>query len=228
MHVIDTEYRVETPEGIDLSAELAGPIPRSIAFLIDLFFRLAVAYVAMIIIGTLNWATGPFLILYFLLEWFYPVLFEVLYNGQTPGKRLLSIAVVNDDLTPVTWNASIIRNFLRTADFLPLLYVSGLICMIINKHCKRLGDISAGTIVVYKTKKRPSSTLPDVTPTAPLFQFETEDQVAIIDFTERHTELSTSRKHEIATILKPIHGLEGEAAQEYIHKIGRWYLGGKD
>ncbi len=228
MFVIDTEYTVETPEGIDLTADVAGPIPRALAFFIDLLFRLVAVYLFFIVFQALSWANGPIYILYFLLEWFYPVAFEILYHGQTPGKRIVGLVVVNDDLTPIKWNASIIRNFLRTADFLPFLYVGGVICMILNTNYKRLGDIAAGTIVVYKSSKRSTIKPPAVTPTAPRFQFDIEDQIAIMDFVERHSELSTSRKQEIANILEPIHGLQDKAAEEYIHGVGLWYLGGKD
>ena len=117
---IDTVYDVETPEAIDLTANLAGPLARTLAYSIDLCIRTGVSTVAIIILAFMNEAGwGVFLIVSFLLEWFYPVLFEVLRQGQTPGKKWLGLAVVNDDLTPITWSSSIIRNLLRAVDILP-------------------------------------------------------------------------------------------------------------
>lgn len=228
MYLINTEYKVETPEGVDLTAELAGPIPRILAFIIDISIRFGVIYVFYLIFQSLNWTVGPVFIAYFLLEWFYPTLFEVLYRGQTPGKRIVGLVVVNDDLTPVSWNSSIIRNFLRTVDFLPVLYVGGLITMIINPHYKRLGDLSAGTIVVYKNRTKDSEQLPKVKAIAPNLTLELEDQVAIVNFTQRHSEFSSDRAQEIANILEPIHGLQNKNAVNHLHGLGKWYLGGKD
>ncbi|GAB2189026.1 RDD family protein [Sessilibacter sp. MAH2] len=229
MNLIDVQYRVETPEGIDLIAKPAGPMVRAAAFGIDISFRFAICYAVALAFDVFEWSIGVVFITLFIVEWFYPVLFEVLYHGQTPGKKITGIVVVNDDLTAVSWGPSIIRNLLRTADFLPFFYIGGLIFSLSNDSFKRLGDLSAGTVVVYKnrdTKKK--LTLPKVAPTAPASALDLEDQIAIIDFTERDSELSQGRKIELANILAPIHGLKDKKAVEHIQSIGRWYLGGKD
>ena len=72
---------------------------------------------------------GAAFVTVFLLEWFYPVFFEVYRNGATPGKQALNLAVVQDDGIPVGWSASMVRNLLRTADLLPFLYGCGLLSM---------------------------------------------------------------------------------------------------
>ena len=135
--MLDTRYRVEIPGGIKLEAQVVGPIPRFFALAIDLAIR-----------GAL-----------FLVEWFYPVLFEVLWRGQTPGKRALGISVINDDLTPVTLGPSLVRNLLRVVDFLPVFYLAGLVTMLSNRRFQRLGDLAAGTLVIsVRESAKPSAT----------------------------------------------------------------------
>ncbi|MEJ2416940.1 MAG: RDD family protein [Exilibacterium sp.] len=110
------------PEGIDLHAELAGPIPRILAYTVDIFIRLIALTTVSATLSFMGKAgTGVILVLSFLAEWFYPVIFEVLNKGQTPGKLTLGLAVVNDDLTPISWGTSVLRNLLRAADFLPFI-----------------------------------------------------------------------------------------------------------
>ena len=80
---------VETPEGIDLNAVLAGPVSRILAYLTDISIRsmvLMVLFPLSLLIGKAG--MGIFLLITFLLEWFYPVIFEVYFKGQTPGKKI--------------------------------------------------------------------------------------------------------------------------------------------
>ena len=225
--MIDTRYQIETPEGIDLQADLAGPSPRALAFLVDFAIRIAVYIAASIVLGLAGWAYGFFLVLVFLLEWFYPVVFEVMLKGQTPGKQIMGLVVVNDDLTPVTWQASIIRNLLRTADILPMGYLFGLSSMLISQRFQRLGDLAAGTLVVHKIPAPKPAELPSCPPVAPAQAMELDEQTAVVIFTERHGQLTDSRKQELANILFPLHGLENEQAVNHLHGLGRWLLGDK-
>ena len=113
----------ETPEGILLELRPAGINPRLYAFLLDWGIRLAVLYVIAIAatffqgLGVAFW-----LIVIFLAEWFYPVVFELSPSGATPGKRVFGLKVVMDSGLPVTVAASVTRNLLRFADFLPFGY----------------------------------------------------------------------------------------------------------
>ena len=224
---LDTAYDVETPEAIDLCAQLAGPLPRILAYLTDFCIRGVVLIVAMTILAFLGKAGwGVFLIISFALEWFYPVFFEVLRRGQTPGKKILQIAVVNDDLTPVTWNASLIRNLLRAADVLPFGYLLGVVSVTCSQYFQRLGDFAAGTVVIYRKKAPHSVALPKVPPVAPaagLLSFD--DQLMIASFTRRHDQISPARQQELAEILAPLTHKQGEDAVAYLHSIGVWLLG---
>ncbi len=131
--LLDTLYQVETPEGIDLHAQLAGPVPRIVAYAIDITIRMIVILVVSIVLAfTGNTGIGLILLISFLLEWFYPVFFEVYRQGQTPGKKQMKLIVVNDDLTPVNFGTSLIRNLLRFTDFFPVFYLGGLLCMVVS------------------------------------------------------------------------------------------------
>ncbi|MEX1073640.1 MAG: RDD family protein, partial [Burkholderiales bacterium] len=129
-------------------------MPRALAWAIDFVLR-AVVVIAVAMgagyFGMAGWGLA-FLTL-FIVEWLAPAWFEVTWNGQTPGKRALGIAVLNDDGTPVRWSASLTRNLLRAVDFLPFLYGFGLAAMLANRDFKRLGDLAAGTVEVYAPGK---------------------------------------------------------------------------
>ncbi|WP_281647000.1 RDD family protein [Parendozoicomonas sp. Alg238-R29] len=224
---IDTTWKVETPEGIDLHAEVAGPVPRALAYITDLLIRGVIMLVLAIALGLLGYAgQGILMICAFLLEWFYPVVFEVFRQGQTPGKRQYGIAVVNDDLTPVMPGTSFIRNLLRTADFLPFFYMAGLVSMLTTKQFRRLGDLAAGTLVIHVPPKQDTEQLPKVCPTAPTIPLNSNDQTAIIDFTRRHEQLSTPRQQELANILEPLLKDKDENAVTKLRSLGVWLLGG--
>lgn len=228
--LISTQVLVETPEGIDLHAEPAGMIVRSLAYILDLLIRVGVLFVLSIIFLFVFGGEAGFgfiLISAFLLEWFYPVIFEVYFKGQTPGKKLLGIAVVHDDLTPVSWGSSVTRNLLRTADFFPSFYGLGLVCMSANKNFQRIGDIVAGTLVVYRHKSKVNDALPEGKPQPAPVSLERDDQIAIVEFTQRHRQLSEDRQQELAEILDPILPVESIHRVEYLQGVGRWLLGNR-
>jgi len=149
--LLDTFRQVETPEGMALELRCAGAVPRSMAWLLDFIIRMAVLWVlgmALAIMGAAG--MGVMLIVMFLTFWLYPIAFEVLNDGQTLGKRMLGLRVINDNGTPVTWVPSIVRNLLRTVDMMPAMYGFGLVCTLVDPSMRRLGDLAAGTLVVCK------------------------------------------------------------------------------
>ncbi|WP_193162939.1 RDD family protein [Microbulbifer hainanensis] len=226
--MLDTTYNVETPEGIDLRAQAAGPVPRILAFAVDVFYRSLVLTGLGIALAFADRAgMGIWLVCSFLLEWFYPVYFEVMRGGQTPGKKAFGLMVVNDNLTPISWGASLLRNLLRFADFLPFAYAAGVISMTLNRNFQRLGDMAAGTLVVYREAEHRQTSLPDVAPLAPPRGLQLQDQLAVISLTERHGELSDARQRELADLLQPVTGKSDRAALNYLRAVGNWLLGGK-
>jgi len=203
--MLDTLRRVPTPEGIELTLRLAGPVPRAYAFVVDLLIRgviLLVLVQILVFLGRSGW--GLMAIAYFLLEWFYPVLFELLWGGATPGKRAFNLMVVNDNGTPVTVGASITRNLLRAVDFMPAFWAFGLLSMLFTRDFKRLGDLAAGTVVVYRDKVRSRAALPEVPPRAPSYPLSLAERRAVLNFAERYSLLTEERADEVAAHAGPL------------------------
>ncbi len=226
--MLDTRYRVEIPGGINLEAQVVGPIPRFLAFAIDLSLRLIIGFILLIAsipFGIFGLGGGFFLIFLFVIEWLYPVLFEVLWKGQTPGKKALGISVINDDLSPVTLGSSLVRNLLRTVDFLPLFYLAGLMTMVCNRRFQRLGDLAAGTLVISVRETPKPAPMRDIVPLAPATPLLRTEQSSIIDFLQRSPQLSEPRQQELASILEGVTHDKAEDGVEQLHRIGAWFLG---
>jgi hypothetical protein len=142
----------------------------------------------------------------FLLEWLYPAWFEVHWSGSTPGKRALGLMVLNDDGTPVRWPAALTRNLLRTLDFLPLFYFFGFCAMVTNRDFKRLGDLAANTLVVYREAKPQALAIPPAPPFAPGIALSATEQRAVLDFAERSARLTPERAAELAGLVPSLTG----------------------
>ena len=84
----------------------------------------------------------------FAILWGYYILFEIVWNGQSPGKRWQGLRVLRLDGTPVSASEAVIRNLIRIVDFLPFAYGIGVITMFVNGQSRRLGDLAAGTLVI--------------------------------------------------------------------------------
>lgn len=226
--MLDTRYRVEIPGGINLEAQVVGPIPRFFAFAIDLGIRGTIIFVLSILsipLGSAGLGGGFFLIFLFVIEWLYPVLFEVFSRGQTPGKKLLKISVIKDDLSPVTLGASMVRNLLRTVDFLPLFYLVGLVTMLSNQRFQRLGDLAAGTLVISVAESTKPAAMQEIAPLAPPTSLLRPEQTSIIEFLQRSNQLSEPRQQELASILEGITHEKGSDGVEQLRRIGAWFLG---
>lgn len=225
---IDTTRPYETPEGVSLSLRVAGPVARACAWGIDVAIR-GVLYVFLAYALSVFGGVGFSLILigWFVLEWLYPVLFEV-RSGSTPGKRAMGLQVVHDNGTPVAFNASMIRNIVRVADFLPLLYGFGLAAMLIDRDFRRLGDLAAGTLVVYADRAEQAGALPDVAPMPLPVSLTLDEQLKLLLFAERSGSLSRERRIELAEILGGITGRRGEQAVACLQGYARWILEGRE
>ena len=172
---------------------------RARAWFFDLLIRMAILLMLGLILGALGKVgTGLMVLIAFVLEWAYPVLFEVLRQGQTPGKRACDLRVLHEDGTPVQWRASVARNLIRAVDFLPVCYGFGLIAMLLNRDFKRLGDLAAGTIVVHSERRRASKRMPVEEPLASQTALNLAEQRAVIDFAERRATWSAERANELA------------------------------
>jgi uncharacterized RDD family membrane protein YckC len=226
---LDTIVTAETPEGILLELRPAGLPARCYAFLIDLLIRLGILYaIEMAGIATGGIGVALTIILAFVLEWFYPVVFELSRWGATPGKRSVGLRVVMDNGLPITPAASLTRNLLRAADFLPLLYAFAIVSMLLRKDSKRLGDLAAATLVVYQPKPAARIPLGEIAPLAPAIALTPRDQAALIALAARATRLTAARVDELAALAAPVSGDSGQSGPEVTRRVlgvAQWYLG---
>ncbi len=232
---LDTLYTVETPEGITLSLRPAGVVSRALAYVADFGIRLGLFLVIAVVAGALGGVgSAVLLISYFALEWFYPVAFELALGGATPGKRMMGIQVVMDSGLPLTPGASVIRNLLRAADFLPFLYAAGAACVLLRADFKRMGDIAAGTLVVYAGSVRLHGEVPAAEPLAPARPLALREQVAILAWAARATRLTPERLEELAHMAAPVIPGNGSRAgadssdTSRLLGLAQWVLGRRE
>ncbi len=224
---LDTLRSIATPEGCELTLRLAGPVSRARAWLFDATIRWIVmvfAFMAFSYLGKFGY--GVAILIYFVVSNLYPVLFEVFWHGQTPGKWFIGLRVLHDDGTPVRLGSSVLRNLLRFVDALPVGYALGLVSQWINQDGKRLGDILAGTVVVYHgkraegTKNHVEATPYDGAAINPAFPLSMQEQQALLEFSRRANSLTAERREELALLAEPLtDGLSGPAASQRLQAI---------
>lgn len=171
--LLDTLRAFPTPEHIAFEYRLAGPLARAAAWGIDLLIRgglFVIIAVPMVMLGGTA-STGLILVLLFALDWLSGGLCEWLWRGQTPGKRALGIQVIGVDGLPAGFGACMIRNLLRWADGFPYLgflpsFGLGLTALAATGRFQRLGDLAAGTLVIYAERRLPPRQAPPQEPAA--------------------------------------------------------------
>jgi uncharacterized RDD family membrane protein YckC len=224
--MLDTYREVLTPEGVALHLPAAGPVPRALAWLIDLVLRMAVLIALSMMLGMLGaLGEGLYLIGLFLVYWAYPIVLEAAWNGQTPGKRALGLRVVAGDGAPVGWLPAVVRNLMRSVDMLPFGYATGLVSCLCDRHGRRLGDLVADTMVVHVLPRASEPRLPAAMPMAPAQCLLADEQVAIVAFGERAPRLSPGRQAELAALLYPLTGSAGAEGVGRLYGIAGWLLG---
>jgi uncharacterized RDD family membrane protein YckC len=155
--------QIRTAEGVLFSQPLAGPVTRFLAWFVDLLciglLMWVVGWLSMLV-GFLGWnVAGAFAtVAYFVISIGYGIAFEWGWRGQTLGKKLFRLRVVDVEGMRLQFNQIVTRNLLRFVDSLPLVYfVGGLACWFSPK-CQRLGDLAANTVVV----RNPQVIEPDI------------------------------------------------------------------
>jgi len=205
----------------------AGVVVRGMAFLVDELIRWVIIMLAMIFSGVLgDFGFGLGLVVAFLCYWLYPVIFELANNGQTPGKKSFGLQVVHDDGTPIRLPASLLRNLLLAVDFLPVAYFLGIVTMTLSSRFRRVGDLAAGTMVVYCDRIAPNVTAEVEGVRLPPVPLTPEEQVLFLEFQERQLKISAERGEELAEILSSVIGSRGEQAVREVLRIANGVRGG--
>jgi uncharacterized RDD family membrane protein YckC len=154
---------IRTPENVSFEFELAGIASRAAAWLIDVTVMGALLIAAIIVVGFFGVVAGGlavalYFVLAFVVQWGYGALCEFHFSGQTLGKRAVGIRVLQAAGTPITWSQAVVRNLVRVVDALPIVYLTGGCCALLDENARRLGDIAAGTVVVRQRRSpRPSA-----------------------------------------------------------------------
>ncbi len=153
---LDTTIRLITPERITFLYPLAGPFRRTWAYVIDAILWILLAVLALTLSGWLTLGgeagIGLFLVVLFALQWGYGAFWEGLFNGRTPGKRIMKLRVVSALGTPVTGGQAVLRNLTWPVEgAVPFGFLPALASMVLTRKFQRLGDLAAGTMVVVES-----------------------------------------------------------------------------
>lgn len=236
---LDTLQAMELAEGVEIRLRVAGPLPRGGALLLDLCFQWAVLIVVQMVMGLSSMvfgtmtAQGVMMIIWFVMSWWYPVLFEAGKWGATPGKRICGLRVVQTSGSPIHFGQAVLRNFLRYADGMPYLiggiagiptFGFGLAVMLATKRFQRLGDLAAGTVVVYdKPMTMPGlQTPPSLDSLAPAVALRPEEVRAVVAFRDRASSWSDGRRVEIADHAHELSGASGPAGVSRLVSMAKW------
>lgn len=237
--LLQREIVIRTPENIELHYALCGAGSRAAAYFLDLMLmsfvtQLGIPLIAAVLALLLKglspesdlWAAALGSLLFFALYNSYFIFFEWLLNGQTPGKRFLGIRVIKQGGYALTFFDTLLRNLLRTIDFIPAFYGVGLVSLLLTRHCQRLGDMAAGTFVVRQQEVQTQSLLaglavpasPPVQPPAIQLAAIPSEVVALAnEFMGRRTELSPRSRQELGAelvdLVQRTSGLEPQPTQ---------------
>ena len=148
---------INTPEGITFALRLAGPVARFLAWIIDLGCVLVILVpfnmgIQLIMVVSSDFAMAAGIISYFLVSIGYAILCEWHYKGQTIGKRLMSVRVMDIQGLRLQFSQIVIRNLLRFIDSIPVCYLVGGLSCLLSPKSQRLGDLAANTIVIREPK----------------------------------------------------------------------------
>jgi uncharacterized RDD family membrane protein YckC len=228
------EYSISTPENVELRLELAGLGNRMLAAGIDTLILLVVLVSIFITFAFAAWCcrasmdassfatfSAYFLMVTITLSLVIPfgyfIFFEGLWHGQTPGKKIAHIRVIDQAGQPIGWTASFVRNLIRIVD--QQVMMIGVLSMLLDKNERRLGDFAAGTLVIRErmpevfsdtqlNEKQPSA-LVDVGRIAP------EEYNLLVTYFKRRAKLSAPARQSLAKRLdehfRPKLGLDGDA-----------------
>jgi len=149
--------RIQTPEGISFAFVLASPISRMLAWFIDFLCIAGISAVlsqlaAVLALVSPDFAKGAVMLIYFAISIGYGIVFEWRWRGQTLGKRILRMRVLDARGLHLELHQIVMRNLLRAIDSLPFFYAVGGTVSLLNRYSQRLGDLAGNTIVIRNPK----------------------------------------------------------------------------
>jgi uncharacterized RDD family membrane protein YckC len=228
---LDTLQPVELADGVEIHLRVAGPAVRSTAWLIDCLIWMVGIFVVMLLLNLLvaralgfEMTQGLSMLFLFLSVWFYNVLFEASPRGCTPGQKWMKLRVVSVSGTPVTLSQAVLRNFLRVIDFMPFFYLTGFLTCLFTRRFQRLGDLVAGTVVVYADPPpvTQARTTVNVERRAPAVVLTREEQAALQQFIDRAPNWSDERRLELATLVEPLTQASGGEGLRRLCGMALW------
>lgn len=211
---MEHRYEIITPEHVRITFTLAGIGSRFIALLVDSLIQFGLLLLVILsFLGAgmslygifeqaFSWYTAFLILLTVLILLGYPIFFEMLMKGGTPGKAVVKIRVLQQNGQPITLVHSTLRNIFRLVDFLPGFYGIGIIVMFMSPESKRVGDYLGGTIVIRETCKK----IPDIL-VAPileqgrvftLYPIKQEDFHILKEFMTRRDEMTAEKRMQLA------------------------------
>jgi uncharacterized RDD family membrane protein YckC len=239
--------QIDTPEQISLELPLAGIGSRFLGLAIDTLLQF-VLYIAAVLLLTipvgsglaryLAWIPANFvpaltILFIFCIYWGYFAFFEIVWKGQTPGKRLAKIRVIHQSGRPINVYEAIGRNLLRVIDGLPGIYGVGIVCMMISSQHRRVGDYVAGTVVVHEKPAQDAkpdwNTSVEISPVnSQLVQLTSEELVLIETYLHRRADLDLAVRdktaYQIATRITQKTGLQRDPNQsldDFLEAVAR-------
>jgi uncharacterized RDD family membrane protein YckC len=208
------EYSVLTPERVNLQYDIAGIGSRGAAAMVDTVIQ-AIALFVLILAGSAAIGVGAsfaslgqyadvallalFVLAVFAITNGYYMLFEILWSGQTPGKRLVGVRVLRENGYSIRPIDVVIRNLVRIVDWLPLVYGVGVLTMLLNQRSRRLGDFASGTIVVREASRGASRIV--ISPRlaeSPGVALSSSDASLVRDFLIRRGSMNVAARGDIA------------------------------
>ncbi len=242
------QLRIDTPEQIALELPLAGIGSRFLALGIDTLLQ-SILYVLggigfVLLPASASWlrfsmslSVALAVLFFFCVYWGYFAFFEVVWRGQTPGKRYVGIRVIKESGRPIDAVEAIGRNLMRGIDGLPGFYGVGLVCMMLNQQQRRLGDFVAGTVVVHENRadevqpawSAASKDNPAAAETAPqMTQVAAEELILIETYLHRRLDLNPAVRlqtaQQIAARIQAKTGLEkpdGISVDDFLESSAR-------
>ena len=239
---------IETPEQIELEFPVAGLGSRGMALLVDSLIQ-ALVVIAVLVFTSLvspdlgrywatagKWLEAIVIFLLFCLYWGYFAIFELFWNGQTPGKRQARIRVITASGRPINVFEAIARNFLRAVD-LQLFYVVGAIAIAVDRKYRRLGDLVAGTVVIHEIQESGDSywyaqqnTGDTVVPVEAVTSMTAQEFQLVETFLNRRLDLPYLQRQETAKVIADRIGLrlnvpqaDRPSPENFLEELSRRY-----